>query len=36
MSDLRTYLVEHPALVYWLGFARLPDPTALRHLGCGL
>jgi hypothetical protein len=28
MSDLRTYLIEHPALVYWLGFARLPDPTA--------
>jgi hypothetical protein len=30
MSDLRTYLIEHPALVYWLGFARVPDPTA-RH-----
>lgn len=28
MSDLRTYLTEHPALVYLLGFARLPDPTA--------
>jgi len=28
MSDLRTYLIEHPALVYWLGFARVPDPTA--------
>ena len=28
MSDLRTYLIEHPALVYWLGFPRLPDPTA--------
>ena len=28
MSDLRTYLLEHPALVYWLGFARVPDPTA--------
>ncbi|MDQ2995505.1 MAG: hypothetical protein M3R61_00395 [Chloroflexota bacterium] len=30
MSDLRTYLIEHPALVYWLGFPRLADPTA-RH-----
>jgi hypothetical protein len=30
MSELRTYLIEHPALVYWLGFARVPDPTA-RH-----
>jgi hypothetical protein len=28
MSDLRTYLIEHPALVYWLGFTRVPDPTA--------
>ena len=28
MSDLRTYLVEHPALVYLLGFPRRPDPTA--------
>ncbi|MBX0329707.1 transposase [Oscillochloris sp. ZM17-4] len=28
MSDLRTYLIEHPALVYWLGFARVPDPSA--------
>jgi hypothetical protein len=28
MSDLRTYLIEHPALVYWLGFARVVDPTA--------
>lgn len=28
MSDLRAYLLEHPALVYWLGFARVPDPTA--------
>ena len=28
MSDLRTYLVEHPALVYWLGFARVADSTA--------
>ncbi|NTW97779.1 MAG: hypothetical protein HGB28_04430 [Oscillochloris sp.] len=30
MRDLRTYLLEHPALVYWLGFARAPDPTALH------
>lgn len=28
MRDLRTYLIEHPALVYWLGFARVPDPAA--------
>jgi hypothetical protein len=28
MGQLRTYLIEHPALVYWLGFARVPDPTA--------
>lgn len=28
MSDLRAYLLEHPALVYWLGFPRVPDPTA--------
>jgi hypothetical protein len=28
MSELRTYLTEHPALVYWLGFARVSDPTA--------
>lgn len=28
MSDLRTFLIEHPALVYWLGFERVPDPTA--------
>jgi hypothetical protein len=28
MSDLRTYLIEHPALVYWLGFARAADPAA--------
>ena len=28
MSDLRTFLVEHPALVYWLGFVRVPDPAA--------
>jgi hypothetical protein len=28
MADLRAYLLEHPALVYWLGFRRIPDPTA--------
>jgi hypothetical protein len=28
MSELRSYLIEHPALVYWLGFARVSDPTA--------
>ena len=28
MADLRTYLIEHPALVYLLGFPRQPDPTA--------
>ena len=27
MADLRAYLIEHPALVYWLGFARVPDPS---------
>ncbi len=28
MSELRAYLVEHPALVYLLGFPRQPDRTA--------
>lgn len=28
MGDLRRYLLEHPALVYWLGFPRVADPTA--------
>ena len=28
MSDLRTFLLEHRALVYYLGFPRSPDPTA--------
>lgn len=28
MSDLRAYLTEHPALVYWLGFGRVADPTS--------
>ncbi len=30
MRDLRTYLIEHPALVYWLGFTRVPDPHAVH------
>jgi hypothetical protein len=35
MSDLRAYLIEHPALVYWLGFPRVADPTAAHgfHIG---
>ena len=28
MSDLRAYLLEHPALVYFLGFPRVPDLAA--------
>ena len=28
MSNLRTYLVEHPALVWVLGFPLTPDPAA--------
>ena len=28
MGHLRAYLCEHPALVYWLGFPRVPDPSA--------
>jgi hypothetical protein len=28
MSDLRRFLMLHPALVYWLGFERVPDPAA--------
>jgi hypothetical protein len=28
MSDLRAFLIQHPALVYWLGFKRVEDPTA--------
>jgi hypothetical protein len=28
MSDLCVFLSEHPALVYWLGFERVPDPSA--------
>jgi hypothetical protein len=30
MSDLRCFLIEHPALVYWLGFERITDPAALH------
>ena len=30
MSELRTYLIKHPALVWWLGFHRVPDPSALH------
>jgi hypothetical protein len=28
MSDLRAFLIKHPALVWWLGFERLLDPAA--------
>jgi hypothetical protein len=28
MSDLRAFLIKHPALVYWLGFERVADPSA--------
>jgi hypothetical protein len=28
MSDLRTFLIKHPALVWWLGFERVLDPSA--------
>ena len=28
MTSLRTYLGKPPALVYWLGFPRVPDPAA--------
>lgn len=28
MSGLRAFLCEHPALVYWLGFPRVLDPSA--------
>jgi hypothetical protein len=30
MSDLRSFLLEHPALVSFLGFERVVDPTALH------
>ncbi len=28
MSELRTFLLDHPALVYYLGFERVPEPTS--------
>jgi hypothetical protein len=28
MSDLRRFLIKHPALVYYLGVARVADPSA--------
>jgi hypothetical protein len=28
MSDLRRFLIRHPALVYYLGFERVNDPSA--------
>jgi len=28
MSDLRAFLLDHPALVWWLGFERVLDPCA--------
>lgn len=28
MSDLRSFLLKHPALVYYLGFKRVLDPSA--------
>jgi hypothetical protein len=28
MSGLRAFLLKHPALVYYLGFRRVPDPSA--------
>jgi hypothetical protein len=28
MSDLRAFLIKHPALVWWLGFERVLDPCA--------
>jgi Transposase DDE domain len=34
MSDLHRYLIEHPALVYWLGFPRIADPTAPHGFNC--
>ena len=30
MADLRTFLIEHPALIVWLGFPRRPDPTSFH------
>jgi hypothetical protein len=28
MSELRAFLIKHPALVWWLGFPRVVDPAA--------
>ena len=28
MGQLRTFLTEHPALYYWLGLRRIPNPQA--------
>jgi len=28
MSALHAFLIKHPAVVYWLGFARMRDPSA--------
>ena len=28
MSELRKFLIQHPALVYYLGSERIPDPSA--------
>ncbi len=28
MSELRAFLIQHPALTYWLGFARVSDPAS--------
>ena len=28
MSELRAFLIKHPALVWWLGFKRVDDPSA--------
>lgn len=28
MSELRAFLIEHPALLFWLGFARVLDPAS--------
>ena len=28
MSELRSFLLEHPALVWWLGFERFADPSS--------
>lgn len=30
MGQLRRFLTEHPALYYWLGLRRIPDPQAVH------